>query len=212
MSACIKVMLVANRRTKIRISSLVSNEPLSAPKMLVQHTHDALDLVQVTHDCGLDLFGMETEEPGGLPIIRALARHLEEQPLLDQPLLGRSSVGEGMLGVVLLDEVLDDGTRLDGKPYQRREYAVSCLPAEHTSQMVRPVLGSSMAGTRPLGLIASKAGFLTSPCSTLWSLYGMPNSSRKITTFHGLGLPPERHICQSFHSTSLRLVTISPTM
>ena len=60
-----------------------------------------------------------------------------------------------------------------------------------TSQSVIPVFGSSIAGTRPFGLIFKNSGFLTSvmPLKSV-VVYGNPSSSSTMATFHGLGPVP----------------------
>lgn len=47
-----------------------------------------------------------------LAVVRALARHLEVQILLQVPLFGLGIEGELVILVVLFDEVLEDGARL----------------------------------------------------------------------------------------------------
>jgi hypothetical protein len=53
----------------------------------------------------------------------------------------------------------------------------------HTSQRVIPVLGSLIAGSRPLGLMSVKDRSLTSENSTNVMTYGIQSSSRTIHTF-----------------------------
>jgi hypothetical protein len=72
--------------------------------------------------------------------IRTLATNLKGQPLLDMPLLGECIVGELLLFVIGINDVFHNGSGF---------------------QRVMPVLGSSMAGTRPLGLNFSYSGCLT---------------------------------------------------
>jgi hypothetical protein len=50
-----------------------------------------------------------------------------------------------------------------------------------------PVLGSVMAGTRPLGLIFLYAGVCRIDMSMNSCSYGSPSSSRMTATFQGLG-------------------------
>ena len=55
------------------------------------------------------------------------------------------------------------------------------------SHSVMPVLGSSMAGTRPLMLIFSKGSFFRSAKSMIFMSYGMSSSAKMMATFHGFG-------------------------
>jgi hypothetical protein len=52
------------------------------------------------------------------------------------------------------------------------------------------LLGSTMAGRRPLGLSDKKGSFLTWEKSISSKVYGRPSSSRIRTTFQGLGEGP----------------------
>lgn len=55
---------------------------------------------------------MEVREPGRLTEVRALAGHLEMEPLLRLVFLGEGGgrVGDGVLGVVLIHQIFDDRT------------------------------------------------------------------------------------------------------
>lgn len=68
-----------------------------------------------------------------------------------------------------------------------REDFETARKCKHTSQRVMPVFGSSMAGTRPLGLTDSNGSFFRSPKSIILVSYLRPSSSHKMAIFHGLG-------------------------
>lgn len=53
--------------------------------------------------------------------------------------------------------------------------------------MVSPVLGSSIDGTRPLGLIDSYGSFFMSGKSNILCSYLRPSSSSMMAAFHGFG-------------------------
>lgn len=55
---------------------------------------------------------MEVCEPAHLPEIRALAAHLEVQPLVAEVSLLQRLVREAVVGVVLFNHILVDGSRL----------------------------------------------------------------------------------------------------
>jgi len=58
----------------------------------------------------------------------------------------------------------------------------------HTSQSTKPpLLWSTMAGVRPLGLRSVYGFFLTENMSKRMMLYSMPSSSSTMATFHGFG-------------------------
>ena len=108
----------------VGIGILITHEPRSlriAPAVLLfllrqmplQDAGHAVDFLGVAlNDAGHGL-RMESLEPEQLPVVRALARDLEVQPLLGVVELGRSGCEtQAVLRVVALDEVLEDGAGL----------------------------------------------------------------------------------------------------
>lgn len=89
---------------------LPTNEPLTTLQRAIQHARNPPDLVVVPLLCARNGLVVESVEPGSLAKVRALAGHLEVQPLLGRVVV-RSALGEaeGVLLVISLDKVFDDG-------------------------------------------------------------------------------------------------------
>lgn len=66
------------------------------------------------------------------------------------------------------------------------EVSVLQLMAPDSHSVMLP-FGSTMAGTRPLGLMSVNGFFLTSDISTILSSYGSPSSSSTMAVFQGSG-------------------------
>lgn len=105
---------VPRDKAQIGISHLVQDEVLAAHlgQMAINHRHHALRLLQVPLDSARELLVVEHGEPERLAVVRALARGLEEQPLLLGEAFLDGRVAELVLFVVRLDEVGEDGAGL----------------------------------------------------------------------------------------------------
>lgn len=95
---------------------LVTDQPLGVSRLGSQDplndTKHALDLVGVPLDGGREFLWVQVLEPAALAEVRALAAHLEVQPLVTVVALLQSSVRDVVGGgVVLLCQVLVDGPR-----------------------------------------------------------------------------------------------------
>jgi hypothetical protein len=73
------------------------------------------------------------------------------------------------------------------------------------------VVGSLIHGTRPAGFFTKKSSCSTPPSfgpkSRYVALYGMPNSSKMITFFHGFGPSPEPRLLSVAWGRSFALCT-----
>lgn len=115
---------------------LVANKPLGIARLSGQVTLDdaqnAPDLVGIALDGGRELLMVEVREPAHLAKVRALAAHLEMQPLVAEVALLQPGVRDAVGGgVVLLDQVLVDGARLP-----KRQARVWVLDGRNTAVWV----------------------------------------------------------------------------
>lgn len=103
---------VPGNKGKVNVAKLATHEIFLVCQVLVQHARDAADLVHVAFLGALDLLWMVASEPDGLAKVRALAGHLEVQPLLGEEVVLRA-LGEAdlVLLVVCLDKVFQDCAR-----------------------------------------------------------------------------------------------------
>lgn len=109
------------------------------------------------------------------------------------------------LFIVGVHQVVYDGAGLSCQLVGHRPVSQD-LP--RTSHRVMPVLGSSIAGTRPFGLTLMNGSCLILEKSIYSASYGTPSSRRMITTFHGFGPCVSRCQCSSpWSAAPFRLMT-----
>lgn len=115
---------------------LVTDKPLGVSRLGSQDplndTKHALDLVGVALDGGRELLRMKVLEPAALAEVRALAAHLEVQPLVAEVAFLQRGVRDVVSGgVVLLGQVLVDGAR-----FPERQARVRVLDGRHSAVWV----------------------------------------------------------------------------
>lgn len=142
---------------KVRLASVL--------EMGIDDTQNTLDLVAVAvNDRREVLLGVVHQEPSALAEVGALARHLEVRPALLLVFLWEFGVAEAVGLVVGLEKILDDGAGLECESVSA---ASGLVTSSRTSHNLMPVFGSSIAGTRPFGLMDSNGSFLRSPKSMI---------------------------------------------
>lgn len=80
--------------------------------MGIYNTKDALDLVSILELGQGKFLSIVVGEPSFLAKVRALAGHLEEQPLVFCEFLGNGRVVKLSVLIVSLDKILEDSARL----------------------------------------------------------------------------------------------------
>ena len=102
---------VPGDKGQIGIGALIAHEVVARGQHFVQHLGHAPGFVAVALNGRGQLFRVEVGEPGRLAEVRALAGHLEMEPLLGVVFLpeGIPRVGDGVFAVILLHQVFEDG-------------------------------------------------------------------------------------------------------